>query len=64
MPIRFFPLHNMNEVMDRYELILSEFHTWLPDTVPVIYLMQLSDRASAIKEAKRNAAKEGKIYVG
>jgi len=50
--------------MDRHALIMSEFHVYLPDSAPVHQFLYLSDKAYQIKEDKKKAAKEGKIYVG
>jgi hypothetical protein len=54
----------MNEVMDRHEILASEFHIYLNEDTPILHFMQLSDRANAIREEKRKAAKDGKTYIG
>jgi len=50
--------------MDRHALIAQEFHFAVDDDMPTSRFMQLSEIAYARSEAKKDAAREGKIYVG
>lgn len=50
--------------MDRKALILSEFHTYLPDSASILELMNLSDRANKVREDRRKAATNGQTYIG
>lgn len=59
---RFFPLRNYQSVLDRYTLILSEFKTYVPDTIPVREFMYLSDKAYVIREERKKAIQDGKMY--
>lgn len=49
--------------MDRKALIMSEFHTYFPEDALTLEFMNLSDRALKIREDRRKAASENRIYV-
>jgi len=51
----FFPLNDLNDVIERKALIMAEFHVYLPDEAPVYELMQLSEKAHKIREDRRKA---------
>jgi len=50
--------------MDRKALVLAEFKTFLPDDIPVLQLMHLSEVAHQQREARRKAIESGKVWHG
>jgi hypothetical protein len=64
MRTRFFPLTDPKEIMDRHALIAQEFHFAVDDEMLISRFMQLSEIAYSRSEAKKDAAREGKVYVG
>jgi hypothetical protein len=59
----FFPLTQIQDILDRKALILAEYHVIVPDTMPVYEFMLLSDKAHAVREERRKAVSEGKVYI-
>jgi hypothetical protein len=64
MRIRFFPLTDPKEIMDRHALIAKEFHFAVDDEMPIYRFMQLSEIAYAQAEARKEAARNGQTYIG
>lgn len=60
----FLPVVDLQQVMDRKNLIAVEYHIFMPDTATVFDLWYLSDAAHAQREAKRKAAEEGLVWHG
>lgn len=50
--------------MDRRSVFLQEFKTYPAPNMPVYDFMHLSDRAYKIREDRRKAVEEGKVYHG
>jgi len=63
MRTRFFPVNTYEAIKDRYKIIMSEYHCYLGEDVPVWKLMALSEDAIARREARLKAAQENKVYI-
>jgi len=54
----------MQEILDRKEVILSEYGVKYGDDDLVFEFMNMSERAFKRREDRRKAASEGKTYIG
>lgn len=63
MRIRFFPLRDLREVMNRKLLIMTEFGVRFEDEDPAAELMYFSDVAHQRRKERREAAKKGHVFI-
>ncbi len=62
--LRFFPVPDPKELMNRHRVLASEYHIVVDDDMPIYRFQQLSDAAIAQRNERIEAAKEGRLWVG
>jgi hypothetical protein len=60
----FFPLGSVEDVMNSYMVIASEYGFYPPDEMPIFRFQQLATSAAAKRQKRIEAANAGQIFTG
>ncbi len=61
MPARFFPFSSYDLLLERKALYMQEFKSHVPDSMPLMELFWMADRAGSLREARKKAIEDGNV---